>query len=189
MLCTQRMDELFGLIDPAPDSLVASLACICNPMKLAHYPKSWVPSNCPYWQHEHGMPKSEDGPKYFNSGMMVLHPNTATFNRLVKHFQAESDLSRYPFPDQDFLNEMFPNFKVASYKYNAVKTLRRAHPGVWNMEEVKNVHYILTKPWDVVEHPDDEDDIRDDGIRPTSHDDGFHDLYRMWWRQRDTAVL
>ncbi|KAF0709136.1 hypothetical protein As57867_006066, partial [Aphanomyces stellatus] len=74
MLCTQRMDELFGLIDPAPDSLVASLACICNPMKLAHYPKSWVPSNCPYWQHEHGMPKSEDGPKYFNSGMMVLHP-------------------------------------------------------------------------------------------------------------------
>ncbi|RHY96867.1 hypothetical protein DYB35_005883 [Aphanomyces astaci] len=58
----------------------------------------------------------------------------ATFNRLVSWFQDEPDLSRFVFADQCFLNENFPNFHVASYKYNAVKTLRSAHPATWNME-------------------------------------------------------
>ncbi|RLO12331.1 hypothetical protein DYB28_012095, partial [Aphanomyces astaci] len=59
----------------------------------------------------------------------------ATFNRLVSWFQDEPDLSRFVFADQCFINENFPNFHVASYKYNAVKTLRSAHPATWNMED------------------------------------------------------
>jgi len=34
------------------------------------------------------------------------------------------------------------------YIYNALKTLRTAHAPIWKDEEVKNVHYILSKPWD-----------------------------------------
>jgi hypothetical protein len=28
-----------------------------------------------------------------------------------------------------------------------LKTLRTAHPQIWRDEEVKNIHYILDKPW------------------------------------------
>jgi hypothetical protein len=31
--------------------------------------------------------------------------------------------------------------------YNALKTLRTAHAEIWKDNEVKNVHYILEKPW------------------------------------------
>ncbi|RHY78879.1 hypothetical protein DYB31_006787 [Aphanomyces astaci] len=148
MLVTQNMDELFTLISDAPDTLVASLACTCNPMKIPHYP---TPSNC--------SPKLVD---------------MATFNRLVSRFQDEPDLSRFVFADQCFLNENFPNFHVASYKYNAVKTLRSAHPATWNMEEVKNVHFILTKPWDV------------DPTDPGQGEVPFLDLYKIWWATRDS---
>ncbi|RHY94125.1 hypothetical protein DYB26_004621 [Aphanomyces astaci] len=98
----------------------------------------------------------------------------ATFNRLVSRFQDEPDLSRFVFADQCFLNENFPNFHVASYKYNAVKTLRSAHPATWNMEEVKNVHFILTKPWDV------------DPTDPGQGEVPFLDLYKIWWATRDS---
>ncbi|RHY29373.1 hypothetical protein DYB32_005193 [Aphanomyces invadans] len=175
MLCTQNMDELFTTIGDAPDSLVASLACICNPSKQAHYPKHWEPKNCPYWQRENGHSIDANAPKYFNSGMFVLHPSIATFNRLVTSFQDEVDLSRFIFPDQCFLNEMFPDFQVVSYKYNAVKTLRTAHPKTWDIQEVKNLHFILTKPWNV--DPSDPAQI-----------DPFFDLYEFWWAARDDAA-
>ncbi|ETV84713.1 hypothetical protein, variant 3 [Aphanomyces astaci] len=139
MLVTQNMDELFTLIGDAPDTLVASLACTCNPMKIPHYPTHWQPENCPYWKREHGgMVDSNIVPKYFNSARPSnCSPklvDMATFNRLVSRFQDEPDLSRFVFADQCFFNENFPNFHVASYKYNAVKMLQSAHPATWNME-------------------------------------------------------
>jgi hypothetical protein len=36
---------------------------------------------------------------------------------------------------------------IRPYVYNALKTLRTAHANVWNDNDVKNVHYILGKPW------------------------------------------
>ena len=58
--------------------------------------------------------------------------------------------------EQDFSGGMdpivptLPPFRanVRPYIYNALKTLRTAHPQIWKDEEVKNVHYILAKPWD-----------------------------------------
>jgi hypothetical protein len=37
---------------------------------------------------------------------------------------------------------------IRPYIYNALKTLRTAHAQIWKDEEVKNVHFILAKPWD-----------------------------------------
>ncbi|ETW00573.1 hypothetical protein H310_07154 [Aphanomyces invadans] len=70
---------------------------------------------------------------------------------------------------------MFPDFQVVSYKYNAVKTLRTAHPKTWDIQEVKNLHFILTKPWNV--DPSDPAQI-----------DPFFDLYEFWWAARDDAA-
>ncbi|ETW00574.1 hypothetical protein H310_07155 [Aphanomyces invadans] len=66
---------------------------------------------------------------------------------------------------------MFPDFQVVSYKYNALKTLRTAHPQTWDIEEVKNIHYILTKPWSI------------DPSHPTIVDP-YVDLYELWWATR-----
>ncbi|CAK4105120.1 unnamed protein product [Aphanomyces euteiches] len=176
MLCTQNMDELFTKIDPSSDSLVASLACICNPMKLAHYPKWWTPDNCAYTKLENGIPVDPAAPKYFNSGMFVLHPNAATFERLTSRLYKEADLSRFFFSDQCFLNEMFPDFRVVSYGYNALKTLRSAHPRQWKDDDVKNIHYILTKPWNV------------DPGDPKQRDE-FYDLNQLWWNAEAAAEV
>lgn len=79
------------------------------------------------------------------------------------------DLSIYNFPDQDFLNEIFKDrWTPLAYAYNALKTLRTAHSPMWRLGDVKNIHYILTKPWDV--DPDSEPDI-------------YFPLYQLWWNE------
>ncbi|OQS02796.1 hypothetical protein THRCLA_21326 [Thraustotheca clavata] len=175
MLCLNNMDELFDMIGNEPTSLVASLACICNPHRLAHYPKWWCSENCSYSYIEKGLDASHC-PKYFNSGMFVLHPSKATFARLENKMSGEEDLRRFFFPDQCFLNEVFPDFTIANYKYNALKTLRNAHSKLWNIKDVKNVHYILQKPWEV---------DRKDKSRSTEYDD----LYQLWWNASTYATL
>lgn len=53
--------------------------------------------------------------------------------------------------------------------YNALKTLRNAHPTVWKDEEVRVVHYILSdKPWQ--ERPPKEE-----------KDNGSYELVKRWW--------
>lgn len=33
------------------------------------------------------------------------------------------------------------------WQYNAIKTGRYEHPQMWRDEEVRNLHYIVGKPW------------------------------------------
>ena len=51
------------------------------------------------------------------------------------------------------------------YIYNALKTLRTAHAQIWKDEGVKNVHFILGKPWD------DKDKIN-----------SAEDTHAWWWK-------
>ncbi|OQR94441.1 glycosyl transferase family protein [Achlya hypogyna] len=168
MLCVGGMNDLFDQISPDPRSLVASLACTCNPAQLPHYPKTWTPATCAYSGGEQ---------RYFNSGMMVVHPNKTTLAWLVDRLQAEDDLSRFFFSDQCFLNEAFPNFTIASYCFNALKTLRTAHPALWRPQEIKCIHFILEKPWAV------------DMAGNLAMRDPYYDLYMLWWAQAGEVSL
>ena len=91
---------------------------------------------------------------YFNSGLVVLRPSRAVF----AHMQAAlavSDLSRFAFPDQDFLNEYFScAWEVLPYIYNATKGMHSAHRrgGPWDLASVRNLHFTMAKPWDL-RHP------------------------------------
>lgn len=174
MLPLQNMDELmdFNLL-PNSHWIAAAHACVCNPQKIVHYPSSWVPENCAYTHADTSacVDTSSLNNKldYFNSGLIVLSPDTQKFNEMVNYLNSISDLNIYPFPDQDFLNEIFRGkWKHLPYVYNALKTLQWCHAPMWDIQKVKNVHYILTKPWDIDQKVSDLEKV-------------YKPLYKLWW--------
>ncbi|KAI9364626.1 nucleotide-diphospho-sugar transferase [Pilaira anomala] len=172
MLPLQNMDELMRIDLPNKDWVAACHACICNPQKIKHYPDFWVPENCSYTDTKSIEPRLlGDKSSYFNSGLIVLAPHMDKFNQMVSYLNSIPDLNIYPFPDQDFLNEIFGGQWVPlSYIYNALKTLQSAHEPMWDMDRVKNVHYILTKPWDI-----------DVNKQMTDQENVYKPLYKIWW--------
>ncbi|GAA5798829.1 nucleotide-diphospho-sugar transferase [Helicostylum pulchrum] len=172
MLPLQNMDELMQMDFPSKDSIAACHACLCNPQKIKHYPASWVPENCSYTGTRSIEPHPVDTKSnYFNSGLIVLVPNVNRFKDMLTYLHGKPDLNNYPFPDQDFLNEIFAdNWVPLSFIYNALKTLQWAHTPMWDISKVKNIHYILTKPWDV----NTEGELSD-------LETIYKPLYQIWW--------
>ncbi|KAG0787851.1 hypothetical protein G6F16_008555 [Rhizopus arrhizus] len=172
MLPLKNMDELMEM-DLPQGWIAASYACTCNPQKISHYPPHWVPENCAYTGCADAQPPSiSDRANYFNSGLIVLSPDRDKYRQMISYLDSIKDLNIYPFPDQDFLNEIFKgHWMPISYAYNALKTLQWAHEPMWDIKYVKNIHYILTKPWDISE---DEEWADLELI--------YKPLYKIWWK-------
>ncbi|KAM3586733.1 hypothetical protein VKS41_001791 [Umbelopsis sp. WA50703] len=173
MLPIRNMDELMIMPLGGPEWIAASHACTCNPQKISHYPKDWTPSTCAFTGCDRTAgtihPPSFEKRDYFNSGLVVLTPNESIFQRMQEKLNNDEDLMGYSFPDQDFLNDIFKShWTPLPYSYNALKTLPTAHADMWNLLDVKNIHYILTKPWDV---------------DPSEKEDIYYPLYRLWLDQ------
>ncbi|KAL4969959.1 glycosyltransferase family 8 protein [Aspergillus stella-maris] len=166
MLVRRGMDELMDTpLDGAEEEdgngnrvFAATHACACNPMKKAHYPARWIPSNCAYTpQHSHpesaqktGSPVTS-GVGMLNSGLLVVRPSLHAYKKIQSYLSSPSKLEQYTFPDQELLSEAFQERWVPlPYIYNALKTMRdeNVHGKIWRDEQVKNVHYIFAvKPW------------------------------------------
>ncbi len=153
MLVIQNSDELFELT--LPDNHIAAChACRCNPHKIDSYPSSWCPDYSFYsWCEDSTMqatpPAALDN--YLNSGMMVLEPDSEVYREMLFRLTAITDVSSYFFPEQDFLNDFYYNYNrwlPLHYGYNALKTLSYQHPYLWDLQKIKNIHYILDKPWE-----------------------------------------
>ncbi|GAA6004904.1 hypothetical protein JCM10207_008447 [Rhodosporidiobolus poonsookiae] len=152
MLVVRNMDELMEM--PLEEGWIAAAhACTCNPKKLSHYPKHWIPENCGHTQAHFTTPLA---PSAFtksthdrlNSGLVVLRPSLATFTAMYTFLCTDPRVATYGFPDQDLLADFFVGkFLPLSYRYNALKTLRYCHSEMWRDEDVKNIHFILKKPW------------------------------------------
>lgn len=168
MLVVQNMDEVFEL-PLAEGSIAACHACRCNPNQIASYPANWRPENCYYsWCEDPQMnanpPTSVDN--YLNGGFLVLTPDNAVYQQMVARLAAKEDISSWVFAEQDFLNEVFRDrWLPLHYGYNALKTLPRQHPKMWDFSLVKNIHYIIDKPWDKYPQPGDIN----------------YELHRLWW--------
>ncbi|WLI78706.1 glycosyltransferase family 8 protein [Kosakonia sp. H02] len=173
MLVVQNMDEVFEL-PLAEGTLAACHACRCNPNQIARYPASWRPENCYYsWCEDPQMnaspPASVDN--YLNGGFLVLIPDKAVYQQMMARLAAKEDISDWVFAEQDFLNEMFRDrWLPLHYGYNALKTLPLQHPRMWDLTRVKNIHYIIDKPWH--RHP--------------QPGDKYYDLHRLWWEYAGT---
>ena len=170
MLAVRNMDELFDL-PLAEGHIAACHACRCNPNKIESYPASWQPEACHYtWQERNEQPP-EALDLYLNGGFLVLTPNVEMAQHLVDKVEGIADLSRYPFSEQDLLNEVFEHrWTPLSYGYNALKTLPFQHKNLWRFDDVKNIHYILKKPWQKARHPSAEEQDRDTP------------LDELWWQ-------
>ena len=167
MLVTQNMDELFD-VPLADDEIAACHACRCNPNRIASYPASWTPAGCAYtYQSRTGATLPARLPEpYFNGGTLVLRPDQRVFDALVSELAGVEDLSRYVFAEQDFLNEHFRGrWHPLPYVYNALKTLPFQHPSLWDTTAVKNIHFIIDKPWEAE-------------LDPRSR---YHALEQVWW--------
>ncbi|NIZ93606.1 glycosyltransferase family 8 protein [Kineococcus rubinsiae] len=175
MLVVAAMDELFSLELPA-GGVAACHACRCNPNRIASYPASWTPANC-FYTHCRGVDHTEQPDlvdNYFNGGFLVVDPDQAVFEALLSRLGGLTDLTRYQFAEQDFLNEFFAGrWRPMPYVYNALKTLPHQHPQLWDAAEVKNIHYIIDKPWEGRTEP---------GSR-------YHDLHELWWEVAEHDVL
>ncbi|KAI9445233.1 nucleotide-diphospho-sugar transferase [Lactarius indigo] len=157
MTVMRNMDELMELDLPA-DWIAAVHACACNPRRLAHYPKDWVPENCAYTPllHPtgHTQPTSIElsSPRPYtllNSGLVVLTPSATLARSIIDFLHTSPLVPTFSFPDQDLLAAFFEGrWKPLPWVYNALKTLRAIHKGLWRDEEVRCLHYVLPdKPW------------------------------------------
>ncbi|CAI7656316.1 unnamed protein product [Penicillium palitans] len=163
ILVRRNMDSLMELPLDETDAegsrvFAAAHACACNPMKKAHYPANWIPSNCAYTtQHstpadaQSIAPPPGSGVGMLNSGVLVVRPSARVYDEITAGLQETTRIERYDFPDQELLSDVFVGRWVPlPYVYNALKTLRIAgvHDSIWRDSEVRAVHYIFaTKPW------------------------------------------
>ncbi|MBZ6388452.1 MULTISPECIES: glycosyltransferase family 8 protein [Pantoea] len=171
MLVLRNMDELFTL-DFGDNQLAACHACRCNPNQIASYPASWQPENCHYTWQDRNQPAPASLDNYLNGGFLVLKPDNAVYEQLADRIAAIEDLKAYPFSEQDLLNEAFAGrWQPLPYIYNALKTLPFQHSRMWNAREVKNLHYILAKPW------------KRDLQQPESERDRYYALDKLWWEK------
>lgn len=148
MLVLRNMDELFEVSLP-PAGIAACHACRCNPHHRPTYPASWEPKNCFYtYASFSSLYSFAYESNYFNAGLLVLAPDIAIFAEIENRLFALSDVAALPFAEQDLLNVQFSgNWLTLPYIYNALKPLSQCHSGLWDLSQIKNLHFILDKPW------------------------------------------
>lgn len=177
MLILQNMDELMDI--PLNGNKFASThACVCNPLKFSHYPKEWNSNSCVFSDNSidhnttHG-PSSELGLSKCNSGILIVEPSLDLFDQIVSKLQDPIATSNYLFPDQDLLADVFyQNWLPLSYIYNCLKTFKFQHPHLWDINRIKNIHYILApKPWNV----------------DRSYNDDSN-TFQLWWDLNDERI-
>lgn len=186
MLPIGNMDELME-INLLGCPFASTHACVCNPNNFKHYPDDWKADNCVFTNHDHYLnfafethfkiptdsigPLSIEGLAKCNSGILIVEPNLENFN-LIKHQLLNPKTKEYQFPDQDLLADVFnKQWLSISYIYNAFKTFQICHPDLWDLNKIKNIHYILSpKPWNVKR--------------------GLHDdpSFELWWDANDSRL-
>ncbi|KAJ7631088.1 nucleotide-diphospho-sugar transferase [Roridomyces roridus] len=161
MIVKGNMDDLMDLA-LGTDEIGAVHACACNPRKFPHYPADWVPENCAFTAVTSPMappPTPCDTPRPYgllNSGLVVLNPSVELAKEVYDFLQTDERVSKYRFPDQDLLADVFKGrWKALPWYYNALRTLRNIHLSLWDDDIARCVHYILPeKPWETRESKD-----------------------------------
>ena len=147
---------------------------------------SRVPENCAYTPllHPTGHTQpSSIGPSsprpytLLNSGLVVLTPSAAVARSIVDFLYTSPLVPTFSFPDQDLLSVFFKGrWRPLPWVYNALKTLRSIHEGLWRDEEVRCAHYILPdKPWMK-------------RVRGSDVVDETTETHKWWWERFDKLV-
>ncbi|OCF40041.1 hypothetical protein I317_06179 [Kwoniella heveanensis CBS 569] len=159
MMLRQNMDELFDF-PLQNDQIAATFGCICNYAKSTWAPPFWSKENCGFTQSyhptaiTHPVPTSTSGPlSMLNSGIVVLIPSVERYDSITRYLTSsdpaiQERIAGWMFPDQDLLQEFFCGRWISlPWIYNAIKTMRYEHGNFFRDDEVRNLHYIVDKPW------------------------------------------
>ncbi|WVQ96916.1 hypothetical protein IAU59_004024 [Kwoniella sp. CBS 9459] len=193
MMLRQNMDELFDF-PLQPDQIAATYGCICNYQKSAWAPSFWSRENCGWTNSYHPTaithpdPALPDGPRsMLNSGIVVLHPSLERYEAITR-FLTSSDpaiqerIASWMFPDQDLLQEFWRGRWVnLPWIYNAIKTMRYEHGDFFRDDEVRNLHYIVDKPWKQrPKYNSTEEKMRTGRVYQVDHGEFEHERDGVW---------
>jgi len=188
MLVLRNMDELFEVDLPGNDWIAANHACVCNLDGDSWAPKSWTKENCAYTNlkpestatpvpigsHAEGEDAWSEPLRLLNSGMFIFMPHQLQWERILSFFNTDKRVKHFLFPDQDFLAAYFlGRWKSIGWQYNALKTMRYWHKNMWIDSDVKNLHYIVDKPWSKR--------VGSDGVAGYLGRDGI--THSWWWEE------
>ncbi|KAI0884611.1 glycosyltransferase family 8 protein [Annulohypoxylon maeteangense] len=171
----QNIDDMMEV--DIPEGWIASThACTCNPRKLPHYSKDWVPANCAFTAADQatGAPapitaQSPNNHHLLNSGTVIVQPSKAQYDELIHAMNTHPDVPNMIFFDQDLLAIVYRGrWKPLPYHYNALKPMRACHGGLWKDGDVKILHYILNKPWK---------------SRAFDEGDTIESTHGLWWEE------
>ncbi|GME93597.1 unnamed protein product [[Candida] boidinii] len=160
MIILKNFDELMDLkLSENNKVFAASHACLCNPFKKSHYPKNWHKLNCKHTLDKDNEDNDENEYEYedlhlCNSGLLVIDPLPEYYELILKALNNEEKTKNYIFPDQDLISDIFKGKWLSlSYIYNCLKTFNLIHKDIWDINEIKIIHYILTpKPWNLLKN-------------------------------------
>ncbi|KAJ3042624.1 hypothetical protein HDV00_006903 [Rhizophlyctis rosea] len=150
MLITRNIDDVFSLL-PSDKHLAAAPACTCNIDNVPSYPPEWNPANCLLNRN------LNDGNPFraLNAGLMVFRPDLKMLQDMEELLAGANDLEKYKFPEQDWLQEVYPDWVQLPWIYNGLKTIPLNHLNIWSEDEHRIIHYIKEKPWNLPPgHPD-----------------------------------
>jgi inositol 3-alpha-galactosyltransferase len=189
MLVFKNIDELFETQFPdhgkgGSSWLAANHACVCNLDGDSWAPNDWNKDNCAFTGMTHPEALTEPPPvtqqgthSLLNSGLFLFEPSKELWRGILEFLNSSPLLKDFLFPDQDFLAEYFRGRWISvGWQYNALKTWRYWHPNIWKDEEVRNLHYIVDKPWNKR--------AGNDGY--LGNDDQTH---RWWWVEYENWEL
>ncbi|WP_239340986.1 CmcI family methyltransferase [Frankia sp. CiP3] len=167
MLVLHNMDELFDVpIDTG--TIAAAPQRLCNALHFDNFPAYFRVEHCPY----HGRSQQL---RRFNAGLLVATPSTAMYKELTGAIH-KREINQMHFAEQDLLNEYFADsWHALDYVYNATKGISRAHPELWNLDVIKNLHYVGQKPWNC------------DMAKARANDDPMYRINKVWWDMREEA--
>lgn len=85
-----------------------------------------------------------------NSGVLVLEPSEATFEKMLVALDAPGAF--WPRTDQTFLESYFGNAQTSilglPYFFNALQYVWFNQPDLWHWSTIHVIHYQFEKPWD-----------------------------------------
>jgi alpha-N-acetylglucosamine transferase len=184
MLVLKNMDELFEISLPQ-DWILANHVCVCNLDDDKWAPKTWRKENCAFTglkpddpptvvPDQISNPGAPETHTILNGGLFVFTPFQKQWEQMMEFLSNDKRVREFLFPDQDFLAEFFRGrWQSTGWEYNALKTWRYWHENMWKDENIKNLHYIVDKPW--------AKRIGEDGKAGYLGNDGV--THQWWWNE------
>lgn len=185
IMIRKNMDDIFNTKLPGENWVAAAHACVCNLDNDPWAPVNWVPENCAYTGqiNPHATTEAAVVPppglgkethRLFNSGVILLKPSPTIWKKMISNLESSNKVSKYIFPDQDFLNDFFADHWISlCWQYNAIKTMKYWHPEIWSEISIVALHFIVDKPWASMQ--------RKDGIAGYLGKDG--ETHDWWWQE------